>query len=251
MDNAPQNLANYADMLPPSQRQLALEFGVRPAQGRLDFVVSACNRDAVALVDSYPHWQGGGIVLVGDTLCGKTHLCHVLSAQTPVLWLSHADFADGLHSAWADKHAEYAPNLPVGKTPCVIIEDAHAIPDFEQLFHAYNAVVNGGGHVVLTARDYPKYWGIGIADVVSRLQALATVVIAPPDDATIVMMMVKLFNDRQVQVAPDVMMYAVKRLPRQYASVVAFVEQADAFAIAERRPITIPLAKQVLDRLVD
>jgi chromosomal replication initiation ATPase DnaA len=55
-------------------RQLRLELGHPPRFEREHFVVSACNRDAVAALESWPGWPGGGLVLVGPEGSGKTHL---------------------------------------------------------------------------------------------------------------------------------------------------------------------------------
>lgn len=244
--------------------QLTLDFECRTAQGRADFVVSDCNRRAVNVIDRYPNWQGAGVVLVGDEHCGKTHLCHVWASKTQALWLHPRDFLlskRGGDAPWIEKVGmekvgienkggakvamQHMPQKIGDDVPRIIVDDAHTIPDFEQLFHLYNWVVNRGGHLLLTARDYPKMWNIGVPDVLSRVQALNTIPIENPDDMMIVLMMVKLFNDRQVRVAPDVLFYIVKRLPRRYNSVVAFVDYADKLAVTLNQPITIPLAKKI------
>ena len=232
--------------------QLTMPFETRPALGRLDFVVSTCNRDAVALIDTYPNWQGTegdnvGVILVGDEQCGKTHLCHVWGERTNAIWLTAQDFQT--HNAvapWVEK-IENATQSPI----CVIVDDCHAVPEHEQLFNLYNRMQDLGGKMLLTGIDSPKTWGITVPDLLSRLSTMALAAIDSPDDMMLGMLLVKLFNDRQLQVPADVMMYVIKNLPRTYDSIGAFVSHADALALQEKRSITVPLARTVLDKMLN
>jgi chromosomal replication initiation ATPase DnaA len=61
--------------------------------------------------------------------------------------------------------------------------------------------------------------------------------------------MIKQFADRQLRVAPDVVAFLVPRLERSLATVRKVVAALDAAALAERRAITVPLARQVLHTL--
>jgi chromosomal replication initiation ATPase DnaA len=61
--------------------------------------------------------------------------------------------------------------------------------------------------------------------------------------------MIKQFTDRQIRVAPDVVAYLVPRLERSLAAVRAVVAALDRAALAERRPITVPLARQILGEI--
>lgn len=259
------------------QGQLTLSFDRRQAQGRADFVVSDCNRMAVDFIDNYPQWNGTGVVIVGAEQCGKTHLCHVWASKTNAIWLTADDFVTpigGGNAPWVAKieqgikqeveqgqgnslTAHDATQL-TSSTPstdsvplCVIIDNAHCVPDFEQLFHVYNCIAHAHGHVMMTARDYPKMWGVQLPDMMSRLNSMTIVSIDNPDDMMMVLMMVKLFHDRQVRVSSDVLLYAVKRLPRRYDSVVTFVHHTDHLALNLNRPITIPLVKQILQTMCD
>jgi chromosomal replication initiation ATPase DnaA len=78
---------------------------------------------------------------------------------------------------------------------------------------------------------------------------LPAVAVRPPDDALIEAVIVKQFADRQVRVAPDVIAYLVPRLERSLAAVRVVISGLDEAALAAQRPITIPLARDVLQRL--
>src|SRR3546814_4047493 len=52
--------------------QLPLDLGHRPALEREDFLVAECNAAAVAWVDRWPGWPGGGLAIHGPAGGGKT-----------------------------------------------------------------------------------------------------------------------------------------------------------------------------------
>ena len=61
--------------------------------------------------------------------------------------------------------------------------------------------------------------------------------------------LVKLFADRQLRVDADVIGYVVARMERSFAATRTLVEALDSTALARRRNITVPLARDVLDEL--
>jgi len=62
---------------------------------------------------------------------------------------------------------------------------------------------------------------------------------------------VKLFDDRQVQVDPDLISYLLARMERSPAFVVRLVEQLDKLALERGKPITKRLAADALELLSD
>jgi chromosomal replication initiation ATPase DnaA len=71
--------------------------------------------------------------------------------------------------------------------------------------------------------------------------------LAPPDDALLAAVMVKLFEDRQVRVAPWLVNWLVARMDRSLASARRLVAQLDAAALAAGGPVTRRLAEAILD----
>ena len=68
----------------------------------------------------------------------------------------------------------------------------------------------------------------------------------PPDDALLGAVLVKLFADRQLAVAPDLVQYLVPRIERSFAAAEAVVAALDRAGLARRRPVTARLAAEVL-----
>ena len=60
-------------------------------------------------------------------------------------------------------------------------------------------------------------------------------------------MLQKNFADRGLRVTADVIAYLVTRIERSFAAAASVVAQLDALSLAERRDITVPLAREVLE----
>jgi chromosomal replication initiation ATPase DnaA len=219
--------------------QLALDLSVRPALGREDFLVAPINVEAVAWIDRWPDWPAPALALVGPPGCGKTHLVHVWRARSHAALLA------------ADAVAGWAPGDFPHLAPACIVEHADRVEDEAALFHLYNFIAEGGGTMLLTAGTAPARWSIRLADLASRLRAAPVAEIAAPDDAVIEAVLVKLFADRQLRVAPEVVSFLLARMERSFAAARAIVGALDEAAMQTRRGITVSLARDVLGRLAD
>jgi len=219
-------------------RQLSLDFDIRPAFGGADFLVAACNRDAVAWIDQWPGWQTPVLTVHGPASCGKSHLAEVFRRASRAQVLNHAQLA-------ADE-----PRDPAAASGAWIVEDADrylTVAAPAPLFHLFNQVREGGGTLLLTGRAAPARWHVDLADLRSRLNAGAAVAIGEPDDGLLAAVLIKLFADRQLRVGTDVIDYALRRMVRQFSAAHDLVAAVDAVALAERREITVPLLRRVLD----
>ena len=61
--------------------QLAIDLQYRTAFGRADFLVSACNAEALGFVERWPDWQAPALLIHGPAGSGKTHLAHLWQAR--------------------------------------------------------------------------------------------------------------------------------------------------------------------------
>lgn len=195
-------------------RQLPLPLPHRPALGRDDFLVAPCNADAVAWLDRWPAWPSGGLVVHGPTGCGKTHLGSV--------WRARAGPRD------------------------LLLDDADRPGDERALLHRLNFAREEGGSVLLLGRAPAARWPCALPDLRSRLLALPAVAVGPPDDALLAAVLAKLLADRQAAVGDDVIGFLVARMERSFAAAGRLAEALDRAALAGKRPITLPLARQVL-----
>ena len=218
-------------------RQLVLDLPARPALGREDFFVSAPNRVALAQVESWPDWPGGRLAVAGPEGSGKTHLAHVWARRAGA-WIVPAAALPGL--ALAELAADAA----------LAVEDADRIggrPGAEEmLFHVCNHLGAGGGSLMVSGRLPPAQWRIALPDLASRLSAAPVARLEPPDDALLAAVLVKLFADRQLAVAPGLIRYLVGRMDRSFAAAEALVGALDRAGLARHRPLAPRLAAEVL-----
>ena len=215
--------------------QLTFEFPHRPASGRDDFIVVPGNRIAVDWIDRWPSWPGAGIVLHGPPGSGKTHLAHVFQERSGARFLTAAALA--------------TPALPelLGDSRAIILEGAETAPE-APLFHLHNLLAEQGGHLLLTAAGPPAHWPLRLADLRSRLVIFPSVALGLPDDDLLGAVLVKLFRDRQLAVKPDLLIFLLAHMERSVEAAREIVAALDAASLAERRAVTIPLARRLLAR---
>lgn len=218
-------------------RQLVFELGHRPASGREDFLVAPPNEAAVALIDSWPDWPDRVVALAGPEGSGKTHLAEVWRA------------ASGAEMIVAEKLAQADIPALVAKG-ALILEDLAALdPAGERaLFHLINLVRAEGASLLITAREPVARLPLKLPDLVSRLRALPVAELGAPDDALLSGILVKLFDDRQLRVTPQVVSYVASRIERSVAAARNIVEELDRTSLSGKRPITVPLAAEILGR---
>ena len=214
--------------------QLAFDLGQRPALGREVFLVSDSNARALAMIDDWEDWPGGKLLLTGPEGAGKTHLAHVWAAAVDATVVE----ADALgQEGLSARH--------------LVIEDVDRIAGDraaeEAVFHAHNAVLGAGGRLLLTARGLPAEWGLSLPDLVSRVSAAGFVRIAPPDEALMAGLLVKLFADRHIRAKPALVAYISRRIERSFLAAERAVAALDRAALAQRRPVGVRLAAELLE----
>jgi chromosomal replication initiation ATPase DnaA len=218
--------------------QLPLDLGFRPALGRADFLVAPCNEAAVAWLDRWPQWPGPALVLYGPAGSGKSHLAEV--------WRSRSGAVSIDPRALSSAHV---PHL-LGAAQAAVVDEADRA-DEETLLHLYNYLAERQGYLLLVAREPPLRWGIGLADLRSRLLAAPAVAVAAPDEAMLGAVLVKLFADRQLDIGEELIAYLLLHIERSFVAAQEAVQELDAASLAEGRAVTVPLARQVLSRLRD
>jgi len=213
--------------------QLPLDLPHRPALGREDFLVAPANAEAVAWLDRWPQWPAPALVLVGPAGSGKSHLAQVFVRRAAARVLA------------PEALARTAPPELLNNARAVVLDEAERAPE-EPLLHLYNMLAERRGHLLLLARAPPARWTIALADLRSRLLAAPVAALAPPDDALLAAVLVKLFADRQIQVAAELVAFLVARIERSFAAAQSAVAALDQAALASRRRITVRLARDVL-----
>lgn len=214
-------------------RQLAFALPHAESLTRDDFLEGPANAAGLALVDSWPDWPNRIMLLVGPEGSGKSHLA--------AIWAEEA----GARSTSA--HALTAAGVPGAlATGALVIEDLKSSDlDERALFHLMNLAREDGAFVLITARQPPSAFEVELRDLRSRLRAVPTVLLLPPDDALFRALIVKFCADRQLTVDEAVVGYLATRIERSYAGLRQAVEQLDTEALRLGRPVTRALAAEL------
>ena len=217
-------------------RQLPLKFDHRPALDAADFVVAGSNTAAVAWLDRWPDWPGHTLAIHGPAASGKSHLAHVWRHRSGAELIDASSLTTvGVADVGGPDHR-------------VVVEDADRGVDEAALFHLINLVREEGGFLLLTGRDAPARWPVRLPDLRSRLAAMSAVELEAPDDGLLVAVLAKQFDDRQLRIGDGVVEYLLPRIERSFAAISRVVAGLDKLSLAERRNITVPLARQVLEQ---
>ncbi len=203
-----------------------------------DFIVSASNDDAVRFLNSFKDTGSHFSAVFGPPGSGKSHLLN----------------------GWAREQGAVAIG-PVSDVSALVTGQVYFVDDINQrdkdgvfsypddyLFHLYNWTKEIGAKVVVTADEAPSRWGRVLPDLISRLGTVQVATIEEPDDELLLVLLVKLFSDRQLQVNINVLNYIVTRIERSFAVARSCVDRIDEKALAEKRKITKALVRDCLPR---
>jgi chromosomal replication initiation ATPase DnaA len=214
--------------------QLPLPLPTKSALGRDNFFVSEANQMAVASLEVTDTWPNKKLMLCGPAASGKTHLAHVWAGENA----AHITSAQGLA----------AQDIAGLARSALVVEDVdRADPQDETpLFHLHNLMLAEGHALLMTTTTPPAQMATQLPDLKSRLTGTTLVALDPPDDALLAVVLMKMFADRQINLPAGLLDYVVPRITRSFAEARRFVDQIDARALAENRPIGKRLAGDIL-----
>ncbi len=215
-------------------RQLAFALPHAESLTRDNFLEGPANAAALALIDAWPEWPNRTMMLVGPDGSGKSHLAAIWAEES------------GARSSSA--HALNPSTVPGAlATGALVVEDLNP-PDIDEraLFHLLNLAREDEAYLLITARTAPASMEIGLRDLQSRLRAVPTVTLLPPDDVLFRSLIVKFCADRQLTVDESVVAYLATRVERSYRAARDAVALLDAEALRQGRPITRALAAELL-----
>ena len=215
-------------------RQLAFALPHPESLTRDNFLEGPANAAALALVDRWPDWPNRIMLLTGPEGSGKSHLA--------AIWAEEA----GARSISA--HALTPTSVPGAlATGALVVEDLKP-GDFDEraMFHLMNLAREDEAFVLMTARVAPSAFEVELRDLRSRLRAVPTVQLLPPDDLLFRSLIVKFCADRQMSIDETVVSYLASRIERSYAAARRAVDLLDTEALRLGRPVTRALAAELL-----
>ena len=210
--------------------QLALPFPQQAGYQAMDFIAARSNEAALAWL-TRSDWPERRLAIWGQDGCGKTHLVHIWTRRHNAVLLT----------------GPMLNNLAlVPEAGALALDDASAVADDHVLLHLLNTARDRGLFVLLSARLPPAHWPVRLPDLSSRLRAMSAVEIHQPEDGLLYALLVRLLAERQLEVAPAVQAWLLRRLPRSPAVLREVVACLDREGLAFGKAITRPLAARAL-----
>ena len=226
--------------------QLPLDLQFISAAGRDDFIIGDCNRLATTWIDRWPDWPGQYRILniVGPAASGKSHLGAIWAAQASAMTLT------GLQSGVDLDLGQDTASRVSGKFVLdgVTVGDGW---DEEAMFHLVNRTAGDAGSLLILTDMPAGQMPWKLADLTSRLRAVTVVTLDPPDDAILRQLLEKYFVDRQLAISLPVLDYMVSRMERSFRAVQTIAADMDRRSLAERRNLTLPLARDIMMEFAD
>ena len=224
--------------------QLVLGLSLKEALEKEDFFISSSNLDAVTQLGNTDKWPSGVLLLVGPKGSGKTHLSTVWSQE---------------HKAKNVKLEAVTPEMENGLDhDLVCVEDIDIIEKVEKkkkskieegIFHLINSIGGRGGKLLMSSRKMPNALSIDLKDLVSRLQSFSNTIIKEPDDSLVMALLLKYFNDRQINIKHSNLDYIAARINRTYSSIYEFVNYLDHKSLVLNAKVTRPFIDAALGQM--
>jgi hypothetical protein len=227
------NEKRFPDLLFPAQ--LSLGFPA-PAPRFENLFCAAANQSAFSLLQRPGDWALPILCLVGPPKCGLT------AAATAWSEMTGCRFFDAAAPAFADQ-----PSAELAKG-CTL-DDADKAVSEDQLLTLINLVSSGSGRLLLTAHTPPPLWNVQSPDLKSRLNAMTIAQIHAPDEA-MARGRLRAGGERYAfKFEDETLNFLVPRLELSYDAIETLVLAVNAGITRTGRGPTIPLVREILDRL--
>ena len=220
-----------------NSKQLYFEMPNKKALGIEDYIITDSNNFAFDLIVKMVKGEINFGLISGPPYSGKTHLSKILikNARNYKILYFDSDYQNMLNR--------------FEDSDFFILENINNVKHdkFEQkLFHIINLAKENNKKLLMTSRKPISEIDLNLEDLKSRLNSILEAKIKEPDDQLMELLLIKIFNDKQLKINPNIIDFLVSRLERSYESINLFIEKIDKFSLEKGKKITIPLINDLL-----
>lgn len=202
-----------------------------------DFIESSSNKLAYKYINDWPNNFGvlpysKVLIIKGPKSSGKSFLANLWAKKTDALFLKknyevtssileyhQAFIIDGFDSSWRE----------------------------EDILHYFNILHENNKYLLITLTKMPD---IKLADLSSRINSVNKIDISMIDDELMKILIFKQFSNFSIVINDDVINYLVKVLPREFPKILSVIKDINQNALQNKKRITIPFIKGVLENLL-
>ena len=201
-----------------NSKQLYFDMPDKTALGIEDYIITESNSFAFDLISRMIKGEINQGVISGPSFSGKTHLSKILIKN---IGSNESLYIDGDYKKIIEK---------VGSSNLIVIENIDKVIEDrseEDLFHIINFTKESDKKLLMTSGKSISNIEFKLEDLKSRLNAILEAKIMQPDDELMKLILIKIFNDKQLKVNPAVINYLLRRIDRSYESINNFVKSPD------------------------
>jgi chromosomal replication initiator protein len=201
---------------------------------------SAALRFALRIAD--PADPESLLYLYGPSGSGKTHLLKsIAGSRYPYLSLREPCSLDTLTSLFSSADG-------------LVVDDVHALPDDADmrraLWQLFNDFHTSGRTIAMAGAHAPRELTNLDDHLTSRLLWGLVARLDTSDDTSRRMIIKKVADDRQIRIPDDVVDYILATASREVGALIASFDQLYRYSMAEKRRITLPLAREAREYLL-
>ncbi|MEO1767148.1 DnaA regulatory inactivator Hda [Thiobacter aerophilum] len=225
-------------------KQLVLKLAPPPPPTLENFVVGA-NAETLAGVRALLQGRAGErfLYLWGGRGCGKSHLA---------TGFVHGARALGLSTAWLTPGRDALDVPALAAHDAVVVEDVERFDDAAQvaLFDLVNRLREGTGLMLVTGCMPPRQLSLR-PELATRLGQGLVYQVHGLSDADKEQALMAHARARGFILAPEVAAYLLRSWRRDLPSLMALLDALDRHSLVVKRPITLPLVREVLGALTN
>ncbi|PCJ16176.1 MAG: DnaA regulatory inactivator Hda [Gammaproteobacteria bacterium] len=212
-----------------------------------NFYVADKNKLALASINQCLQEQGDWFLyLWGGHQAGLTHVlqacCRQMAVQNELAFYLPMDELVQSPTDILDNLETYQL-VCIDNIDCVANEPAWQ----EALFHLYNKIKQHNGRLIVSSHCAPALLDFSLSDLKSRLSAGTTFNVHALDDVEKMQALKQRFLLRGLKANDEVLNFVLRRSDRNMAALMDTLEQLDGRAFDERRKLTIPFVKEVMN----
>lgn len=203
------------------------------------------NRPAVdALLGLAPGVLPTCVWLHGPRASGKTHLLQAACVQ----WSERGEATAYVPLRELGGDAEALTGY--GELALVALDDAELVAANaaaeRALFRLHQELDERGGHLLVSGANPPAALDFKLRDLASRMNGGLVLTLHSLDEEEQLQALQRRAQLRGFELPEDTVQYLQRRMPRDMASLCAFLDQLDEASLIARRKLTVPFVREVL-----
>lgn len=260
--------ATASSMLPPiknifTQQDLFdddIQSNLNPKYVFETFVIGNSNRFAYAAAQAVavnPAKAYNPLFIYGGVGLGKTHLMHAIGnhikmndPKTKILYISSEKFTNEIINSIQNKNTD-AFRKKYRNIDCLIIDDIQFLKNKEmtqeEFFHTFNTLYEANKQIIISSDRLPREIETLEDRLRSRFESGLLADIQPPDLETRIAILRKKTESENISIPHDVISLVASSIDTNIREIEGAYTKIVAYASLMGSPITVELAKKILD----